>query len=75
MRPEVHPFMHEPTSTWTYVVGDPGTRFAVVIDPVLDFDIHSGRCWTAAADEIVAFVRKAASGSSGSWKRMPMPIT
>ncbi len=58
MRPEVHPFMHEPTSTWTYVVADPGTRAAVVIDPALDYDIHSGRCWTAAADELIAFVRK-----------------
>jgi len=50
--------MHEPTSTWSYVVGDPGTRTAVVIDPVLDYDIHSGRCWTAAADQLIAFVRR-----------------
>ena len=58
MRPDVHAFLHEPTSTWSYVVGDRDTRAAAVIDPVLDFDIHSGHCWTAAADEIVAFVRK-----------------
>jgi glyoxylase-like metal-dependent hydrolase (beta-lactamase superfamily II) len=58
MRAEIRPFLHEPTSTWSYVVGDPAAHAAAVIDPVLDYDIHSGRCWTAAADEIVAFVRK-----------------
>lgn len=58
MRAEIQPFLHEPTSTWSYVVGDRDTRAAVVIDPVLDYDIHSGRCRMAAADELVAFVRK-----------------
>lgn len=58
MRPDVHPFLHAPTSTWSYVVSDRESRVAAVIDPVLDFDIHSGLCWTAAADEIVAHVRR-----------------
>ena len=58
MRPDVRPFLHPATSTWSYVVSDRESRFAAVIDPVLDFDIHSGRCWTAAADEIVAYVRQ-----------------
>jgi len=58
MRAEIQSFLHEPTSTWSYVVGDRDTRAAAVIDPVLDFDIHSGRCWTAAADALVEFVRK-----------------
>lgn len=58
MRPDVYPFLHEPTSTWSYVVSDRESRAAAVIDPVLDFDIHSGRCWTAAADEIVAELRR-----------------
>jgi glyoxylase-like metal-dependent hydrolase (beta-lactamase superfamily II) len=58
MRPDVHPFLHVPTSTWSYVVSDRDSRAAAVIDPALDFDIHSGRCWTAAADEIVAHVRR-----------------
>ena len=58
MRPDVRPFLHAPTSTWSYVVSDHKSRVAAVIDPVLDFDIHSGLCWTAAADEIVAHVRR-----------------
>jgi len=58
MSPDVRPFLHVPTSTWSYVVSDRDSRAAAVIDPALDFDIHSGRCWTAAADEIVAHVRR-----------------
>jgi len=58
MRPDVRPFLHAPTSTWSYAVSDRETRAAAVIDPVLDFDIHSGRCWTAEADEIVEYLRR-----------------
>jgi glyoxylase-like metal-dependent hydrolase (beta-lactamase superfamily II) len=53
----VSPFLHKPTSTWTYVVADPRTRKCAVIDPVLDFDQKSGRTSTEAADAVVAFVR------------------
>ena len=58
MSPDVHPFLHAPTSTWSYVVSDRETRTAAVIDSVLDFDIHSGRCWTDTADGIIAHVRR-----------------
>lgn len=57
MRPDVQPFLHKPTSTWSYVVADPATRVAAIIDPALDFDIRSGRTWTEAADAIAGFVR------------------
>ena len=57
-RPEVRPFLHQPTGTWSYVVADPATRRAAVIDPVLDFDMKSGRCWTEFADTIIAFIRQ-----------------
>lgn len=50
----VMPFYHRPTGTWSYVVSDPATREAAVIDPVLDFDWRSGRTGTAAADEVLA---------------------
>ena len=43
MRPEVHPFRHEATGTWSYVVVDPSSRHCAVVDPVLDFDPKSGR--------------------------------
>jgi len=57
-RPEVRPFLHKPTGTWSYVVADPETRHAAVIDPVLDFDMKSGRCWTESADAIIGFIRE-----------------
>ena len=43
MRPDVHAFFHEPTNTVTYLVADPASHEAALIDPVLDFDPASGR--------------------------------
>jgi glyoxylase-like metal-dependent hydrolase (beta-lactamase superfamily II) len=45
--------------TWTisYVVWDPATRRAAVIDPVLDYDFRSGRTSTRSADRLLAHVR------------------
>jgi glyoxylase-like metal-dependent hydrolase (beta-lactamase superfamily II) len=54
---QVKAFFHEPTFTLTYVVHDPTSRDAVVIDPVLDFDPLTWRTSTASADQIVSFVR------------------
>lgn len=65
LRPEVRPFLHRSTGTWSYVVADPKTRHAAVIDPVLDFDIKSGRTWTESADAVIAFVRS--GGLSVDW--------
>ena len=41
--PTSQPFHHAATGTWSYVVADPATRAAAIIDPVLDFDAKSGR--------------------------------
>jgi glyoxylase-like metal-dependent hydrolase (beta-lactamase superfamily II) len=57
MRPEVHPFRHEPTGTWSYVVVDTASRRSAVIDPVLDFDPKSGRSSAASAGAIAEFTR------------------
>ena len=59
MQPTVSPFFHAPTSTWTYVVADPGSRAAVIIDPVLDYDWRSGRTGTASANHVVAHCTQA----------------
>lgn len=58
MKPDVQPFRHEPTGTWSYAVADPRTRRCAIIDPVLDFDPKSGRSTTASAGAIAAFVRE-----------------
>jgi glyoxylase-like metal-dependent hydrolase (beta-lactamase superfamily II) len=65
MQPTVTPFFHRPTGTWSYVVADPATRQAAVIDPVLDYDWRSGRTGTASADAILAHF--AAEGLSLRW--------
>jgi hypothetical protein len=43
MSPRVQPFFHPDTHTWTYLVWDPDTKVAAIVDPVLDFDPISGR--------------------------------
>jgi glyoxylase-like metal-dependent hydrolase (beta-lactamase superfamily II) len=54
MQAIVTPFFHTPTGTWTYVVHEPASREAAVIDPVLDYDWRSGRTGTASADAVLA---------------------
>ena len=56
--PNVTPFFDEATFTVTYVVSDPATGRAAIIDPVLDFDPSSGRTSTTSADELIAFVNE-----------------
>jgi len=55
-RPDVEAFFDEPTNTFSYVVWDPATLKAAVIDSVLDYDAASGRTNHASADAIVDFV-------------------
>jgi glyoxylase-like metal-dependent hydrolase (beta-lactamase superfamily II) len=59
MQPTVTPFFHAPTGTWTYVVSDPASREAAVIDPVLDYDGRSGRTGTSSADQVLAHLESA----------------
>ena len=49
-------FFDPQTWTITYVVWDPATRHAAVIDPVLDYDFKSGHTGTASADQVLACV-------------------
>lgn len=64
-RPVIKALFHEPTWTVSYVVSDPESRAAAVIDSVLDFDAASGRTSTESADNIVGFVRD--HGLSVEW--------
>jgi glyoxylase-like metal-dependent hydrolase (beta-lactamase superfamily II) len=52
--PRIEAFFDEPTNTVSYLVSDPLTRRAAVIDPVLDYDHRTGRASTASADAILA---------------------
>ena len=57
----IQAFFDEPTFTVTYLVGDPVTRQAAVIDPVLDFDAASGRISTGSAEAVLA------AAEAGGW--------
>lgn len=55
--PVVKSFFDEPTNTVSYVVHDPATREAAIVDSVLDFDPAAGRTSFASADAIIAYVQ------------------
>ncbi len=57
LHPEVFSFFDEPTNTASYVLKDPASNAAAIIDSVLDFDAASGHTSTKAADDIIAFVK------------------
>ena len=56
--PHVRAFFDEPTFTASYVVHDPATKVAAIIDSVLDFDQPSGRTSFASADAMIAYVEQ-----------------
>jgi glyoxylase-like metal-dependent hydrolase (beta-lactamase superfamily II) len=54
--PIVRSFFDEPTNTASYVIHDPATRSAAIIDSVLDFDVAAGRISHKSADKIISYV-------------------
>ncbi|HVK66364.1 MAG TPA: MBL fold metallo-hydrolase [Polyangium sp.] len=55
----VEPFFDPATFTLTYVVYDPSSKDAVVIDSVLDYEPMSSMVSTASVETIAAFLEKA----------------
>lgn len=55
--PAVTGFYHDESGSIAYVVADPATRHAAIIDPVLDFDEKAGRVSTTSADAILRYVQ------------------
>lgn len=56
--PVVKAFFDEPTFTATYVVSDPKSKRAAIIDSVLDFDQASGCTSFGSADQVIAYVEE-----------------
>ncbi len=56
MQPQVHGFFDTATNTVTYVVHDPVSKAAAIIDPVLDFTPRNARISTASADAVLDYV-------------------
>lgn len=57
--PQIKAFFDEPTHTVSYVVSDPATRQAAVIDPVLDYDNRSGKADVRSAEMILKYAADA----------------
>ena len=52
-KPVIDAFFDKPTNTVTYLVCDPETKRAAVVDPVLDYDPASGNANTTSADMVL----------------------
>lgn len=56
LKPVIEGFFDEATNTVSYVVHDPKSREAAIIDSVLDYDAASGRTSHGSADLIIKYV-------------------
>ncbi|MDE2577363.1 MAG: MBL fold metallo-hydrolase [Hyphomicrobiales bacterium] len=56
--PDIIPFFDEPTNTVTYLVADPQTREAAVIDPVLDYNARNGAVDTRSVEAVLKAARE-----------------
>lgn len=63
--PIVRAFFHEATCTASYVMHDPATGEAAIIDSVLDYDAASGRTSGTFAQSIIAYIKE--QGLCVSW--------
>ncbi len=54
--PSIRSFHHAVSGTWTHVVVDGDTRCAAIVDPVLDFDLASGRIESGSAQRILEYI-------------------
>lgn len=53
----IQAFFDEPTHTVSYLVSDPQTRQAAIIDPVLDYDHPSGKASVESAERLLQAVQ------------------
>ncbi|KQW21581.1 MBL fold metallo-hydrolase [Afipia sp. Root123D2] len=56
--PHVAGFYHTKTGSISYIVWDPVTRMAAIVDPVLDFDEKCGTITGAFADNLLNFAQE-----------------
>lgn len=57
-QPEIYTSFEPVTATWQYLVADPQTRDAVIIDSVLDFNPASNQISTDTADSLLRLAAK-----------------
>jgi glyoxylase-like metal-dependent hydrolase (beta-lactamase superfamily II) len=64
-QPAIRAFFDEATNTFSYLVADPATKHAAIIDPVLDYDPKSGEVDIRSVEVVLAAAREA--GYSIEW--------
>ena len=52
-KPVIRAFFDEPTNTVSYIVADPDTKKAAVMDPVLDYEPSAGQVDTRSVDTLL----------------------
>ncbi|HEY4128278.1 MAG TPA: MBL fold metallo-hydrolase [Gammaproteobacteria bacterium] len=57
MSSDITAFFHAPSSTYSYVIADPATGRAAVLDAALDYDAASGRSGIGSAQKLVEHVK------------------
>lgn len=58
MSAQTQAFFDPATGTVSYVIWDPSTRRAAIVDPVLDYDFKAGVTATLSADRVVDYVQQ-----------------
>lgn len=57
-QPIIRAFFDEPTNTVSYIVADPASKHAALIDPVLDYDPNAGQVDTRSVDAMLRVARE-----------------
>jgi glyoxylase-like metal-dependent hydrolase (beta-lactamase superfamily II) len=58
-QPAIRPFFDEPTNTVSYLVADPATKKAAIVDPVFDYDHNSGEVDTRSVEAMMKAAEEA----------------
>ena len=65
MNPDVQSFYKEESGTLTYVISDPATSAAAIVDPVLGYSVISGRTDSGPAEAVIRHVEE--NGLNVEW--------
>ncbi|KXG45611.1 uncharacterized protein PGRI_033780 [Penicillium griseofulvum] len=56
--PVIHDIFEPATGTWQYLIADPSSSAAVIIDPVLNYDPATQSVTTESADYLLSFIKE-----------------
>ncbi|HXF90540.1 MAG TPA: MBL fold metallo-hydrolase [Candidatus Nitrosotenuis sp.] len=52
----IHSFFDPETATFSYIIHDPETKVAAIVDPVLNYDPCTGKITTTTADQLISYL-------------------